>query len=117
MMPFQKQWRRPFIFSNIKMVIECSTLLLIIMFLLFGCVVCGVTSYIYFIAVYSQEVMALQFLLQRIPQFSTGMPTTVCVFAMAAFMCVCHGGFYVCVLYCVCHCIAMYDISKVYVVT
>ena len=52
---------------------------------------CGmcVTSYIYFIAVYSQEVMALQFLLQRIPQFSTGMPTTVCVFAMAAFMCVC----------------------------
>ena len=60
---------------------------------------CGmrVTSYIYFIAVYSQEVMALQFLLQRIPQFSTGMPTTVCVFAMAAFMCVCHGGFHVCV--------------------
>ena len=48
-----------------------------------------VTSYIYFIAVYSQEVMALQLLLQRIPQFSTGMPTTVCVFAMAVFMCVC----------------------------
>ena len=81
-----------------------------------------VTSYIYFIAVYSQEVMALQFLLQRIPQFSTGMPTTVCVFAMAAFMCVCHGGFHVCLPWrfsCVCAllCLAMYGISRVYVVT
>ena len=37
--------------------------------------------------------MALQFPLQGIPQFSTGIPSTVCVFAMAVFICVCSTVF------------------------
>ena len=27
-------------------------------------------------------------------------------------VCVCHGGFHVCVLYCICHCIAMYGMVR-----
>ena len=64
--------------------------------------------------------MALQFLLQGIPQFSIGMPTTVCVFVFV-FTDGFHVGLHVCALlylslYLSLHCMHIWY-GKVYIVT
>ena len=85
---------------------ECSTIPLIASSTIWMCDI----IYLFYCCLQSSElsceVMALQFLFQGIPQFSTGIVLCVRVFAMVVFMCVCS------VLYCIYHCIAMYGMVR-----